>query len=368
MKGNYTALQLVSKHLLITGQTGSGKTTAALKMIMELKDNDQTVIVLDPTGEYGQQEGIVTYKLGENCFIDPGSLSATQLLAIMEIDSSILSKKVAAAIQSLRIKANLQGDLHNIYSKRGMAVKAHTARLNQLTTWMRNYNYKLLGQQVLEEFVLPYADERANYQLLGQEYNRPAINAHWDEILDLQGRNSDPLFQEIFGSHNRPGQSKLELSYVLNLFLKIKVKKRALVLDVSGLKQYSESQKQVLSLILQIILANRSQSKEKFPITIFIDEAHRYLPTKEIDLSQNGMFQLLREGRKYGLNLAVVTQSPLDLPASMLGQFPNYLIHHLANPTEFAALNAQGLNYAEISQLKVGQALVCLENIFMERE
>ncbi|MGY0220992.1 hypothetical protein ACW18Z_04775 [Limosilactobacillus fermentum] len=39
-------------------------------------------------------------------------------------------------------------------------------------------------------------------------------------------------------------------------------------------------------------------------------------------LARNGIFQVLREGRKLGLSMIMTTQSPLDLPAELRSQFP----------------------------------------------
>lgn len=365
MQAKVQAKALVKQHLLVTGQTGSGKTTAALNIIEELKQNDQTVIILDPTGEYSHQENMVVYKLGENCYIDPGSLTAPQLLSIMDIEDDNLMKKVANAITSLKIQANLHKDKTGVYIKNNRSIKEHNEAVNQLESWMRNYNYDLLSQQVIEEYVLPYGDERADYRLLGQVYDWQKINQAWDQILDLEAKNHADVFRQIFGTRNQKGRSKLEISYVLTLFTKMKAKKRALVIDISELKKYPQSQKQVLSLIMQVILQLRMEQSKSFPITVFLDEAHRYLPNELGDLSENGMFQLLREGRKYGLNLALITQSPLDLPASMLGQFSNFLIHHLATTTEEKSLQIPNLDSKKLAALGVGQAVVCLDNAFV---
>lgn len=56
--------QLVDKHMLITGQTGSGKTCTARSLIYQLQKENETVIILDPTGEYTKLPNMVVYTLG----------------------------------------------------------------------------------------------------------------------------------------------------------------------------------------------------------------------------------------------------------------------------------------------------------------
>ena len=60
---------VVDRHLLVVGQTGSGKTTSVLALLSELQKKNQTVIVLDPTGEYTKLPNTVTYRLGENAYL-----------------------------------------------------------------------------------------------------------------------------------------------------------------------------------------------------------------------------------------------------------------------------------------------------------
>lgn len=110
------------------------------------------------------------------------------------------------------------------------------------------------------------------------------------------------------------------------------------------------------------ILEHRLQHNAAFPVNIIIDEAHRYLPTNEDVLSENGIFQVLREGRKVGLNVILTTQSPLDLPAKLRSQFPNLLVHHLASPEEVGSLNLDSQLTATVSGLGIGQAIMCLLN------
>lgn len=63
---------LVAHHLLVVGQTGSGKTTSTLSLLDQLQRTNYTTIILDPTGEYSKLPNSVTYKLGENAYLEAG--------------------------------------------------------------------------------------------------------------------------------------------------------------------------------------------------------------------------------------------------------------------------------------------------------
>lgn len=111
----------------------------------------------------------------------------------------------------------------------------------------------------------------------------------------------------------------------------------------------------LLKQVLNERLAQRGQPQ--LPVKIVIDEAHRYLPAGTSELSRNGIFQVLREGRKVNLQLVLTTQSPLDLPVRLRSQFGIILIHRLLDPEELASI-APKLSFDEVARLKPGQAIL----------
>lgn len=83
---------LVARHLLVVGQTGSGKTTSTLSLIDQLQHDSYTTIILDPTGEYSKLPNSVTYRLGDNAYLEAGQLTARQLREALQIQCSELLK------------------------------------------------------------------------------------------------------------------------------------------------------------------------------------------------------------------------------------------------------------------------------------
>ena len=68
-------------------------------------------------------------------------------------------------------------------------------------------------------------------------------------VLDRRIRGQ--CFLEMFGAKNQTGRSKYDIDYILSLFLEKRSMKRSLVLDLSRLKKYGNSQKYLMSLILK---------------------------------------------------------------------------------------------------------------------
>lgn len=347
---------LTQRHLLIVGQTGSGKTTSTLSILERLQKSGHANIVLDPTGEYARLPHAIVYQLGVNAYLEAGKFNTAQLCEALNLsfDHDLL-EKVTNAIIDLRIQQNLLNQ-SGCYQRINVPIVQHQHELESLGSWSNNYSIKDLPNQLIEEFIVPYPDNRANYHLLGQTYDRQTINQNWYQLTTLRERLANPAIRQLFGTTEQPNHIKTELNFVLQMFLNQRSVHHTLVIDLSALKSMLAGQRAVISLLMKQVLEYRLQHPANFPVNLVIDEAHRYLPNNEADLSDNGIFQMLREGRKVRLNVILTTQSPLDLPAKLRSQFPNLLIHHLASPEEINGLNLPTTLIEPISRLNVGQA------------
>lgn len=306
--------RILARHLLIVGQTGSGKTTTTLSLLNYLQHRNQTTIVLDPTGEYAQLPNAITYKLGVNAYLEAGSLSANELQEVLQLTSSQdFQDKLNQAITALRIQHNLV-EKDKAYIKCGQKIQNYQHYLEQLGNWAVDYDLSQLVNQLIEEFIIPFADDRADYHLLGQQYDRLAINHNWGMLTTLRERIDSEMFKTVFDTVSHPGSFKTELSFILKMFLTQRSTHRTLVIDLSLLKRYEDSQRALISFLMKKILNMRFQAPQQLPVNIVIDEAHRYLPQDQKKLPDNGIFQALREGRKLHLKVTLTTQSRLICP------------------------------------------------------
>ena len=190
--------------------------------------------------------------------------------------------------------------------------------------------------------VVPFSDQRANYHLLGQEYDRQLIAQQWQLVTALRERLAESSFRRLFDTTTHPQAVSYELSFVLQMYLTKRAKKN-LVIDLSKLHEKGAAQRLLISLIFNQMLIIRSRNTSEFPVAVVIDEAHRYLPVDSRQLADNGIFRLFREGRKAGLSVVMTTQSTLDLPDRLRSQFANLLVHHLASREELFYLHLQSL-------------------------
>lgn len=351
---------LFSHHLLIVGQTGSGKTTTTLSLLSQLQQMNQTAIIFDPTGEYARLPNVITYRLGANCYLEAGKLTVDQLLTILQVRvAQPLRTKLQQAVTDLQIQHNIKNE-QGTYRRLNCSLAEHQRDEEGLGTWASDFPVQELLTQAIEEFVVPFADNRANYTLLGQQYDRAGINYYWPVLTAIHDQLASPTFRVLFDTDKHAGTMKSELNFILKMFLHQRSQHRTLVMDLSLLKDHEESQRLVPSLLLKEVLRLRLHDNIGFPVNVIIDEAHRYLPKDEHALADNGIFQLVREGRKLNLKMILTTQSPLDLPARLRAQFGDLLVHRLLDQIETAGLPGVKLDPAATSQLPVGSAELCV--------
>src|SRR5208283_4498367 len=78
------------------------------------------------------------------------------------------------------------------------------------------------------------------------------------------------------------------------------------------------------------------EPSERTPVCIVCDEAHLYLPERKaptpVQRVALRVFEAIaKEGRKYGVCIAVVTQRPSDVSRTILSQCNNFMILRLTN-------------------------------------
>ena len=77
--------------------------------------------------------------------------------------------------------------------------------------------------------------------------------------------------------------------------------------------------------------------RERDPILIVCEEAHRYVPDTglaEYQSAQKAIRRIAKEGRKYGIGLMLVSQRPSDVERTVLSQCNSWFVMRLTNSTD----------------------------------
>jgi DNA helicase HerA-like ATPase len=135
----------------------------------------------------------------------------------------------------------------------------------------------------------------------------------------LQALQSDARYSFVFGQRLTVRD---ELSAIISQLLRIPVDGKPItILDVSGIP--SEVLNVVVSVLCRLTFDFAMWSDTPVPVTIVCEEAHRYAPRDTglgFEPAKRALSRIVKEGRKYGVSLCVVTQRPSDLAPGLLSE------------------------------------------------
>lgn len=109
----------------------------------------------------------------------------------------------------------------------------------------------------------------------------------------------------------------------------------------------------------------------EFPIHFMCEEAHAYIPRaseSQYTGSRKSMERIAKEGRKYGVGLAVVSQRPNEVSETVLAQCGTFICLRITNPDYQAYVRSlvpesEGDLVAVLTGLARGEALVLGEAV-----
>jgi len=88
--------------------------------------------------------------------------------------------------------------------------------------------------------------------------------------------------------------------------------------------------------------AKSREERAQIPFNLFIEEAHRYVQKNDIDLfllGYNIFERIAKEGRKYGVMLDLISQRPVELSDTVIGQTSNFCILKMTHPLDLDYIN-----------------------------
>lgn len=226
---------------------------------------------------------------------------------------------------------------------------------------------------------------------LQERYFRKAFNTANDRIKDGTAGTTDfiellkIILEEMYGEGENANE-KNKIMDVLNKIEDLNIKyDRLLNTNVSKiLKQIEPGKANVLDLgqvdentaevlvahILRTALKSRkdyvkNENKEalSYPVFFVIEEAHILAPQNRNPQSKYWITRIAREGRKFGLGLCLVSQSPKSVDGETLSQANNMIILRLVEPKDQRHVQSASESLSEdlvnqLPSLNIGEALV----------
>jgi len=318
---------MFGRHLAILGQSGSGKSWGVANILQRAVRimPKAHVILLDLHGEYAWEDELGTvYSAFDDehyRYIDARELEIPYWLLTYSglVDLLIDRRDEKASIQmaflrevllALRKKANK--DLEDAHVSVDSPVYFSLAEL-------------------FHQF------KRANEAVTDFGKVKGPMHGQFDEFLiKMQSRFNDVRYDFLFKPKRRTSSDSL--ADLLREFVGLTQPRRQIsVIDFSSVPfdVRPTVSAQIGRLAFEFNYWN-PQSRE-FPILLVCEEAHNYIPREhgtQFEGTRRSMERIAKEGRKYGVGLAVVSQRPHELSETVLAQCGSFVCFRVTNPDD----------------------------------
>jgi DNA helicase HerA-like ATPase len=295
---------LLSKHFLVVGSTGSGKSSALTCILQRMlaEHAHAHVVILDVHNEYSASFGGLVEPISlDNFHLPFWMLDFPEMTAALvsrdshhDAEVEILSEGVVFAKRRYSESATARAGALARKSAESHVITVDTPtpfRMSDVIAFIDEQ----LGRLERSQLTLPYRRLKARIETLvsDQRYNFMFGSV---SVQDTMGEVLARLFR--VPAEGRP-ISVIDLSTV-----------PPEILDV------------VISVISRLAFDLAVWSKGGLPMLLVCEEAHRYAPAddKKFVPTRQALSRIAKEGRKYGLSLALVTQRPCELDSTIVSQ------------------------------------------------
>ncbi|MGI9575810.1 ATP-binding protein [Alloalcanivorax xenomutans] len=327
------------RHAFIGGSTGSGKSWTTAKIIEQMSELSSTnAIVFDLHGEYAPLtgKGIQHFKVAGPAdveakhTIDDGAiylpywLLSYEALVAMFVDRSdqnapnqamIMAREINHAKRDYLEDKGLEDILkhYTVDSPVPFDLNFLLNKLNEINVEMvsgangRNKQGDFYGKlaRMISRLENKISDRRLGFMFSGG-----------GEVLDFSWL--EKFITSVLGSTNENGKAGIKIV------------------------DFSEVPSDVLPLIVSLVarvtfsVQQWTPSELRHPIALLCDEAHLYMPQRNMadsadDISLDIFERIAKEGRKYGVSLVVISQRPSEVNKTLLSQCSNFVSMRLTN-------------------------------------
>ena len=310
---NVEANPILSRHLAILAMTGAGKSNTVSVLIDQLLGYDVPVFVFDMHGEY----------VGADF---PNG------------DVNVIRPKLNPTYMSFHeIKRLVNIPANGYIQERHFRKAFKTAKEQVRNSTAHTKNFLELIYDILEK----------DSQVEGSD----------KQIIDVMNKIDDSMdkYSNLFDNN------------IGNILTNIKIG-HVNVLDLSQSDEY------VANVLVSHVMRNSLQKRKNavhgkdtdtldFPVFFILEEAHILAPNKRDSDSKRWIQRVAREGRKFGLGLCLVSQSPKTVDHDALSQMNNMIILRLVEPEDQRHVQSASESLSQdlvnqLPSLNVGEAVV----------
>jgi DNA helicase HerA-like ATPase len=293
------------RHLALIAQTGSGKTYLAGILADELLTKGGTVVMLDPHADYvflGRDAAGKRHELSDRITVlrNPSSTGRYSEGEVGKVEPYEICFS-DLDIEEICLIANIGKHMTNIRDG-----------LEQAIEFLREKKDVFQPEDLLEEL------ENAR---------------SWKE----KGVDSKRISGAKDAKKYIKGVAKMEVFTAASTRISTMLRPRHLsVVDLSGLSD--EVADYIAFRILSDIYEQVSGGEFDFPVFVFVEEAHKFIPFQSSARSGRIIKKIAAEGRKFGVFLVIITQRPSKIHPDALSQCNSQIIMRITNPEDQQAI------------------------------
>ncbi|MEM0203749.1 MAG: ATP-binding protein [Archaeoglobaceae archaeon] len=323
----YLSIKGFRRHLAIIAQTGAGKSYFAGILAEELLAKGATVVMLDPHADYvflSKTKDGEKYELSDHIVVfrnpastgrysdkDVGRVERYEVcFSDLDLEEICLIAKIGE--RYVNIRNSLGKAIEIVKSKRSIFSPEDVLKeLENADSWAEDKGEKLGARSA-------------------QKYLRRIIGM---KVFTNASTSIDKML------------SPMQLS----------------VVDLSGLED--EVADYIAYKILSEIYEKVSSGEFKYPVFVFVEEAHRFIPPDRRTYSSGIIRKIAAEGRKFGVFLILITQRPSKVHSDALSQCNTQIIMRITNPEDQRAVSASSERMSrdlleDLPGLNVGEAVI----------
>ena len=308
---------MLSKHFAVLGSTGVGKSSGVsllLNEILRVRPNLR-VFLLDVHNEYGRCFG------DKALVLNPRNLKLPFWLFNFEEFVDVIFGGRPGVPEELEVLIELIP----------VAKATYTQYQNTDRVGLKRVDAKTVGYTA--DTPVPYRlvdlisliDER-----MGKLENRSSRIVYHKLITRIETVKNDPRYAFMFENANVGGDTMAE---VISLLFRMPANGRPMtVMQLAGFP--AEVVDSVVSVLCRMAFDFGLWSDGASPMLFVCEEAHRYASADRgvgFGPTRKAVSRIAKEGRKYGVYLALVTQRPAELDATIISQCNTLFAMRLAN-------------------------------------
>lgn len=365
------------KHIAVVGSTGSGKSCAVARLlqnIMKINNGhnenvdsikNSHVIIFDIHSEYqsafklADEEKFTVNCLDVEKLCLPYWLMNSQELEALFIESNEMNSH--NQISQFKKAVILSKEKHNPTMEHINYDTPVYFDIWEVYRYIKNKNSEVINKNetlphlpkrsdgtIINDADNVYLNEDVTFAATSTAKDSKASNGPYNGeferfVTRLETKLSDKRLKFITVPKKEDGEAfKTEdFDVILQQFLGYIDKNNVTIIDLSAIP--FEVLSIVISLLSRVIfdfafhyskLRHTSGLVNDIPFMLVCEEAHNYIPKNggaEYNASKHSIERIAKEGRKYGLNLMVVSQRPSEVSETIFSQCNNFIVLKLTN-------------------------------------